>query len=136
MFQVKVMGSCRTNNFYDLDAGRKYAEAFSSVLRYLGSESIYAIYTNYESDYKGDFEYLTGIEAKSSIGNVESIFTLPEGEYKCYSIENSTDLPNAVAKTWANVWSDEELSLIERKYEVDYEIYRKDGSFAVFVGIK
>lgn len=136
MLQVKVMGSCRTNNFYDLDASRKYALAFSSVLRYLGSESIYAIYTNYESDYKGDFDYLTGVEAKASIRNVGAIFTVPEGKYKCYCIENSIDLPNTLAKTWANVWSDEESGLIERKYDVDYEIYQKDRSVAVFVGIR
>lgn len=136
MINVEVIGSCRTNNFSDLDASRKYAEAFTPVIPCIGKENIYAIYMNYECDYKGSFDYLTGVNAKASLGSQLSIVTIPEGKYKEYLLEKENALHKAIARAWANVWSDEESGLIERKYEIDYEIYRTDGSISIFVGIK
>lgn len=85
------------------------------------SEEIISVYTDYKSDYKG--EYLVILGAK-----VSDINDIPKGmtgrEFETENFETFTakgKMPDAVSEQWAKIWKkDPELN---RKYTYDYEVY-------------
>ena len=98
-----------------------YSEDISGKIPNKESHEIYAIYTDYQTDYTG--YYITTIGLK-----VSSLDEIPEGligrefiggDYQKFVAKGK--MPNAVLNTWKEIWSkDDELN---RKYTADFEIY-------------
>ncbi len=87
------------------------------------SEDIYCIYTDYQSNYQGDYTTLLGFK-------VSSAEHVPEG-LPCRSFEHQSTvkfvalgkMPDAVLRTWKEIWQkDHEL---QRAYTYDAEVYGK-----------
>ena len=85
------------------------------------STAIYAIYTDYKSDFTDEYTTIIGIP-------VSSLDDIPEGligrefepqEFQKYIAKGK--MPDAVAATWMDIWKrDEELN---RSYTYDLEVY-------------
>lgn len=105
------------------------------------SDDIYAIYTDYESDYTGFYTTIIGVPA-SSLDNIPEGFvgiTIETDVYKKFVSKGK--MPDAVFNTWLEIWGDEKLNK-ERAYRADFTIHGQkyyDGDNAeveTFLSIK
>lgn len=89
------------------------------------SSDIYCIYTDYESDYTGEYTALLGYKVSSKNGIPTNLgLTIKEfTESKYYKYISEGELPYAVGKTWAYIWQ----SNIQRRYLADFDIYGEDS---------
>jgi predicted transcriptional regulator YdeE len=82
---------------------------------------IYAVYSDYASDWRGEFTYLLGC-------GVTRAGTVPEGMEVCHIPAQTCavftakgQMPDEVHAIWATVW----LSELPRTYTYDFEVYDK-----------
>ncbi|WP_286753983.1 MULTISPECIES: GyrI-like domain-containing protein [Sphingobacterium] len=88
------------------------------------SDEIYAVYTNYESDFKGFYTTIIGM-------SVDSLENCPEGfvgiiiEADNYEkFVSKGKMPQAVVETWLEIWADQDLNS-RRAYKADFTIHGK-----------
>ena len=104
------------------------------------SSNIYSVYTDYESDFRGKYTTIIGLE-------VSTLDEIPEGLigrefqpqiFKKYIAKG--ELHEAVGKTWAEIWNDDEI--LNRTYIYDYELYTEkaqnpaDAEIEIYIGVK
>ncbi len=125
----KVIGiSVRTTNKYnkaESDLGnlwdRFFRENIVSKIPNKASSEIFLIYTDYKSDYLDDYTAILGMSV-SSIDDVPEGFVGREFEEENFQqFVAKGRLPEAVQKTWINIWHDD--SKLKRKYTYDFEVY-------------
>lgn len=100
------------------------------------AREIIVVYSNYENEMMGEYDYMIGREMPSD-------FQVPEGmvvtevpdKSKMTHFEARGEMPDALMQKWGEIWSDENL---ERAFEVDYEVYPlSDQKLAhVYIGEK
>ncbi|KOS71711.1 AraC family transcriptional regulator [Lysinibacillus contaminans] len=88
---------------------------------------VYAVYSNYTSDFTEDYDLHIGTE--EAFTN-ESSVTIPTGDY--YVIEVDSTVPNAVYNAWLEIWNSD----LQRAYKTDFEFYAKDGGVKIFLSIE
>ena len=87
------------------------------------SDDIYCMYTDYESDFTGEYTTILGCQV-SSIEGISDEYTIkevPTSNY--YKFISEGRIPETIAKTWDFIWQ----SNIKRKYEADFEVYGKSA---------
>jgi predicted transcriptional regulator YdeE len=104
------------------------------------SDDIYCVYTDYESDYTGEYTTLIGYKVSEAsdipAGLNLTVKEFPESKYYKYISEG--ELPYAVGKTWAYIWQ----SNIDRRYLADFDVYGeeakdpKNAKITTFLSIK
>lgn len=136
--EIKLIGmTARTNNHNELN--RENAKIgpcieeyfqncyFSKIPHRKNPGITYCVYTEYESDYKGDYTYFIGEEV------TEHPIQLPE-QFKALVIlpqkyaKFTTDqgqMPDVVIQAWQKIWELEEADSIgsRRTYSTDFELY-------------
>lgn len=102
------------------------------------SNDIYCIYTDYESDFTGEYTTILGCKV-SDTNKVPADLTIKEiPETKYYKYLSEGELPYAVGRTWAHIWKSE----INRAYVADFDIYGeeaqdpKNARLTTFLSIK
>lgn len=103
------------------------------------SEDIYAVYTDYESDYTGAYTMIIGMPVNSleQIPEGYEGITIEKDNYKKYVSKGK--MPEAVVKTWMEIWQEKTL---KRAYKADFTVHGKkyfDGDKAeveTFISIK
>ena len=93
---------------------------FEKIPNQLGSD-IYSIYTDYESDYKGEYTTIIGLKV-SSLDNIPDGLTgrqFTGDNFKIFTAKG--EMPTAVIKTWIAIW--EKDTDLQRKYTFDFEVY-------------
>lgn len=83
------------------------------------SDDLYAVYTEYESDYMGAYTIFIGCRV-SSLDHIPAGFESVEikgGIYKKYSPKGK--MPDVVVEGWQNIWD----SNLDRNYTTDFELY-------------
>ncbi len=95
-------------------------------------DSLYSVYTDYESDHTGSFTVLIGCA-------VPELTPVPEGMEKRvvsagrYAVFPATGkVPESVVQAWSTVWN----TPLDRLYGTDFERYQADGTVAVHVGVR
>lgn len=84
------------------------------------SQNVYCVYTDYESDYKGDYTLFIGCEVSSLNANRETNIqshVISKGNF--YTFDAKGELPDAVIKNWQHIWTTD----YPRAYKSDFEIY-------------
>jgi predicted transcriptional regulator YdeE len=119
--------SVRTTNangqaVMDLGAlwNRFYSQQISAKIPDKASNDIYAVYTDYNSDHRGDYSAIIGCRV-SSLTNIPDGMTgkvIGGGRYKRYIAKGK--MPHAVIRQWQEIWNDADLG---RKYTTDFEVY-------------
>ena len=142
----KIIGvSIRTTNKNGqayADLGQLWSKFFENSERIPNklSNDIYAIYTDYETDYTGKYTAIVGYE-------VASFELIPDG-FVGKEIGGGTyikfiakgEMPNAIAQTWQEIWEKEEE--LNRRYTTDFEVHTehsqkgKDSEVEIFIAIK
>lgn len=145
--QFHIVGiSVRTSNHgeavKDIEGlwGRFWGKDIRNKVPNKTSEDIYAVYTNYESDYNGAYTMIIGMPV-SSLDNIPEGFegiTIAKAHYKKFVSKGK--MPEAVVKTWMKIWqADKELN---RAYKADFTVHGPkyfDGDNAeveTFISIK
>ncbi|KKO92004.1 transcriptional regulator [Sphingobacterium sp. Ag1] len=88
------------------------------------SDEIYAVYTDYKSDFKGFYTTIIGM-------SVDSLENCPEGfvgiiiEADNYEkFVSKGKMPQAIVETWLEIWADQDLNS-RRAYKADFTIHGK-----------
>ncbi|MEI5995374.1 GyrI-like domain-containing protein [Candidatus Enterococcus mansonii] len=89
---------------------------------------IYAVYSNYESNFLGDYDLLIGNEE----ANDNSYSVINAGNYIQIPVEKAT--PEGVGEAWQEIWMNKELEE-KRTYQSDFEHYRKDGKIVIYLSV-
>jgi predicted transcriptional regulator YdeE len=85
------------------------------------SDEIYCMYTDYESDYTGDYTTILGCKV-SSLDNIPDDFvgkTISPSTYRKYKAIGK--IPESVGSVWMHIWQSG-LS-IDRTYQADFDVY-------------
>ena len=130
----KVIGiSIRTtnaNNQSQQDLGKLWGQFFAeNIIETIPnkiSNHILAIYTDYESDYTGEYTTIIGVPV-STLDEIPSGLIgrgFEAGNFQKFVTRG--ELPNAVVNTWIDIWQrDKELN---RKYSYDFEVYGENSN--------
>lgn len=120
--------------------GRFFSEQISNQIPNKVNEDIYAIYTDYETDYKGRHTAIIGYKVKD-LDNVPKDLigrNFAAGNYKKFMAKGT--MPTAVIKAWNEIWSKDHL--LNRTYIADFEVYGAkaqsgaDSEVAIYLGVK
>jgi len=105
------------------------------------NENIFAVYTDYETDFKGAYTTIIGL-AVSSLENIPKDFvgiTIKKATYRKFVSKGK--MPEAVVKTWMEILGNHKLNQT-RAYRVDFTIhgekyYNGDAAeVATFISVK
>ncbi|AMA64218.1 MAG: AraC family transcriptional regulator [Kurthia gibsonii] len=129
MIQLKSICEIRTNNFHDPDMAMKFDQLWNEATPYkLDGTVLYGVYSQYESNYKGD--YTVGVYRESQIGDLNIDVNTA---YKSYVVDHHD--PMGVFKTWQKIWQEEDDGVINRAYTYDFEKYEADGTITIHIAI-
>ncbi|WP_430603686.1 hypothetical protein IGJ02_001257 [Enterococcus sp. DIV0724b] len=88
----------------------------------------FAVYSNYESNFQGDYDLLVGSE-QADFTESSVIHT---GEYVEVSVAEAS--PKGVGEAWQKIWKDEALEK-RRTYLSDVEHYKADGTIVIYLSV-
>lgn len=145
--QFNVIGiSVRTTNenmqaATDIPAlwGKFMGENLASKIPNKVNETLYCIYTEYESDFTKPYTTILGCEVE----NLNEIpaemigLTMEKGNYQKF-IAKGNLMEGAVYNEWTKIWN----TPIERKYTADFEVYGEksqnpaDAEVDIFIALK
>ncbi|MCX3265756.1 GyrI-like domain-containing protein [Pedobacter agri] len=129
MENFKIIGisteTTNQNNQASTDLGmlwqRFYTEGISNKIPNKESDDVYAIYTDYESNYTGKYSTILG-------HRVTTLADIPDGlvgrEIKNDRLIKYTakgEMPQAVVETWQEIWAND--IALYRTYNADFEVY-------------
>jgi hypothetical protein len=112
--EIKIVGiTCRTNNVAESNAhlaqigltmGKFFTENLPDQISYRKNPGItYCVYTNYESDFNGDYTYFIGEEVTafddSNIAKRFSQLVIPTSNYTKF-----TNIPGEMPKVCIDMW--------------------------------
>ena len=153
--EIKLLGLlCRTNNTAEMNiSSAKIALTIQKYFRQAVGEEIpnrknpgttYCVYTDYESDFTGDYTYFIGEEVKFVGDSMEgfSSIIIPAQNYAKFTSKPGI-MPEVCIDMWQNIWKMKSGELGgKRAYLADFEVYDKralDPSKTVldiYVGVK
>ena len=101
--------------------GQFFADNLIEKIPNSTGNDILAIYTDYESDFRGNYTAILGLK-------VSSLEQIPDGligrEFEAGNFKKFCAkgiIPNAVIDTWEEIWTDDKQ--LKRKYTYDFELY-------------
>ncbi|CUB12287.1 GyrI-like domain-containing protein [Bacillus paranthracis] len=131
--KLTIINSVRTNNFNDSFLIQKITRLWKESSNRLTNKEIitYAVYHNYESNYKGDYSLSIAIEDN----NGEPSLEIPNNaKYEIFNVDTAVE--NGVVNTWKEIWERENAGTLERIYKYDFEKYYPNGEIEVYIAIK
>lgn len=151
----KLVGiAVRTNNTDEMN--QEKSKIASTVHNYFSNQLFerinyrvkpmvtYSAYSDYESDYTGNYTYFIGEEVENfdDIPEGFSKLVIPVGEYRIFETAKGP-MPKVVIDLWQKIWQMSENDLGgQRKYAVDFEIYDERSAdpqnaiIDIYIGIK
>ncbi len=104
----------------------------------------FSIFTEYESDYTGEYDYFIGEEV-TDFGDLDGIFQthiIPAQSYILFT-NGPAPMPEVVITAWQEIWqmSDEDMGG-KRAYLSDFEVYDErasdpqDTTVDIYIGVK
>lgn len=115
---------------------------FKGLLKDSAPQTTYCVYTDYESDFKGDYTFFIGCASEEPAPENLSPLTLPAQQ--CLEITTARGpMPHVVVQAWQEIWAKEEAGTLggERLYKADFEVYAPDEMYPenmqarIFIGI-
>ena len=151
--EIKLVGiTARTSLMSEMDESsakigptlQKYFQGGLSekIPKRTNPNTTYCAYTEYESDFNGEYTYFIG-EKVDSFDNLPEGFvalTIPAQNYTKFT-NGPGPMPEVCIDIWKQVWVDSELDS-RRNYIADFEIYDERASdhskvvLDIYIGIK
>lgn len=128
--KLYVIDSVRTNNFNDAQIGEKIGGLWQEISKMpeLATETKYGIYSDYESNFEGD--YTCSIATEKALSTAK-VFDTTGHHYKKFPV-----LDNDVTGAWAMIWQLEGEEKLTRTYTFDFERYTPDGKIEIWIAIE
>lgn len=124
--KIYILEPIRTNNFIDL--GVKIISHWELFLSMGFEKDVkYAIYYNYDSNYKGDYDFTIGVE-----NEFKGSLPLEIPSLKYQKIDSTQA---SILDSWKIIWELEEQGKIKRNYIFDFEKHLSDGKIEIYIGI-
>lgn len=84
------------------------------------SDDIYCVYTDYESDFTGEYTTILGYKVAEVENLPEGLVVkhIPECKYREYQAQG--EIHQAVGKIWEHIWQSPDIN---RSYTADFDIY-------------
>lgn len=114
----------RTNN----DRLDEIIALWNSVPQMALEGEFFAVYSNYESNFKGDYDLLVGNEQ----ADFPESSVIRAGQYA--EIPVTMGSPEGVGEAWQKIWKDEALEK-KRTYLTDVEHYKEDGTVTIYLSV-
>ncbi len=94
------------------------------------NSGLYAVYTGYESDEHGEYDFVIGAQTpKSDANDGFTAIRVPEGSYAVFAADNKEQ----VLPAWQQIWQ----TKLKRTYVSDFECYdQTTGQVKIYVGIQ
>ncbi|WP_316805933.1 GyrI-like domain-containing protein [Pedobacter agri] len=148
MENFKIIGisteTTNQNNQSAIDLGklwqRFYTEEISNKIPNKESDDVYAVYTDYESNYTGKYTTIIG-------QRVTTLDHIPDGligrEIKNDKLIKYTargEMPQAVVETWQEIWAND--IALYRTYNADFEVYGEQSQqgdkseVEIYIGVR
>jgi len=137
LIELKLIGiEIRTSNHKESDPSKAKIpglwgrfmeqEIATKIPNVMRPGTIFAVYRNYESDFRGEYTLTLAcqVNALNSIPEGMIGFTIPAARYMVFTAEGQ--IPESIIKTWGQIlkyFSDS--SPYQRAYSADFEIYDK-----------
>lgn len=109
---------------------------------YINGQRVYGVYTNYESDFKGEFDVYAAYDGEDvESADLEQI-NIKAGRYllfKEYALgTDESARVEAVLKAWGRVWEyfSEDNAQYKRAYNTDFEFYKDATTVELYISIK
>lgn len=134
---LRLVGlSVRTNNRNEQDIEKAqisklvkkyFSQGASSAIQDRVNPGVtYTVYTDYDSDYRGDYTFFIG-EVVNTFANQEASrlthVTLESGIYQKFTTP-AGEMPTVVIEAWEEIWGMSESELGgKRAYRSDFEVY-------------
>jgi len=122
----------RTNNAKEMSGqgaigalwGRFFKEGILGKIPNKVDSTIYAVYTNYESDRNGEYDFIIGAKVSSTTDVPPGMVArkVAKGPYEVVTTTNGP-AEQVVPKAWQEVWSLEDKKQLSRAYKTDFEVY-------------
>jgi predicted transcriptional regulator YdeE len=136
--EIKMIGvAMRTTNRLEADPATARIPRFwqhyfeeeveEQIPNKVDSSKRYVIYTNYESDYTGEYTYIIASEVRCLTCVPAGMLglTLPATEYLIFPVEGH--MPEALVTAWHLIWEHfPDESDVKRSYTADLEEYNKN----------
>lgn len=105
-----------------------FAETWQAFLQDYEADNhvLYAVYSRYESDFTGDFDFsVAGEKTADGLSEVE----IPAGRYHVF--DTGLFDPMQICTAWEEIWK----SNRKRSYKTDFEVYKKGETIKIFLSI-
>ncbi len=118
---------------------RFYTDHIADKIPHKDGAEVYAIYTDYTSDYQGEYTCLIGYRV-NSLDNIPPDLIgrkFDGGNYRKFVA--SGKLPDAVGDAWQNIWQQD--ANLPRAYTADFEVYDErsanfdNGEVDIFIAV-
>lgn len=152
--EFSIIGiEARTNNAKEMSQdgviprqwARFFKEDISEKIPNKVDPTIFAVYTGYAGDRKGDYDFVIGCKVSdvSTIPPGMTVKKVPKGRYAVVSTAKGP-VEKIVPQAWQQIWSLEDKSQLggRRAYKADFEVYDQrsqnpqDSQVDIYVGIK
>ncbi len=101
---------------------RFFADSISQKIPNKSGNELYNIYTNYESDYLGNYDCILGLKVSTLDQIPEGMtgITIRKDTYEAFTSKG--ELPKSVQNTWEYIWKNK----TNRSYGADFDVYEPD----------
>ena len=122
-----------------------YKEGIADKIPNKVDSTIYAVYTNYASDYNGEYDFIIGmkISTASDVPPGMIVKKIPSGRFAIITSAKGP-VEQVVPQTWQRVYSLDESKQLggARAYKADFELYDQrsqnpqDAQVDLYIGLK
>ena len=86
------------------------------------SSDIFAIYTDYETNFTGYYTTIIGLSVSTLDEIPEQMIGITIDTNVYHKIVSKGKMPNSIGKTWLDIWADKELDS-KRAYNADFTVH-------------
>ena len=141
----------RTNNAKEATAdgiiGRLWHrfidEAMADRIPDKAGSSLYAVYSDYDSDHNGEYTFMVGapVKAHTAVPAGMVLKIVAPGKYAVITSQKGP-FPKVIPEAWLEIFKLEDEGKLKRSYRTDFELYDEraldpqTGQIDIYVGLK
>jgi predicted transcriptional regulator YdeE len=101
---------------------------FDQIPNKIDPRFVFGVYTNYESDYNGEYDLIIACEVAGFEGISDDLisFVIPKDKYAIFQESAAMPMHDKIGLLWNRIWS----SQLNRKYAIDFEKYEVSTCFS------